>query len=359
MKKLIVLTAVFAMLFAGSAMAADWNFYGSSRVALFSNSWNEDYAAANLTGWTSGAGYTTTTFAQQGNSRIGANVAAGDVSGRFEYGASGGNANIRLLYGAWNFGGGSMYVGQMYNPTYYGLSNQVFDGDNGLAGFGAPFSRLDAIEFRFGSFKIAAVQPNPTTAAPYTVNQGTIPKIEAAYNAPLGPVRLHVSGGFNTWDAVNPGTDDSKSVTSWVGQVMAKYNAGPLMLGGSFYYGSNLSNYGWNVGPAVDAGIGVDANGDITDTTSYAFTFVGAFTINDMMGLEGGIGYTTASADSNSVTQGDKDDTAMAYYLQLPLTLADGVFIVPEVGMYDFDKDSNDNKEGTITYFGAKFQINF
>jgi hypothetical protein len=35
MKKIIVLTAVFAMVFTGAAIAADWNFYGSSRMALF------------------------------------------------------------------------------------------------------------------------------------------------------------------------------------------------------------------------------------------------------------------------------------------------------------------------------------
>jgi hypothetical protein len=355
MKKLIVLTAVFAMVFAGTALAADWNFYGSSRVTVQSSTQDKD-----LTG--TGNDYSTTGFFQQGNSRIGANVAAGDVSGRFEYGNSGGNANIRLLYGTWNFGSGKMVVGQLYNPTYYGLSNQVLTGggDNGLAGFGAPFSRRDAIEFHFGGFKIAAVEPSApgSAGAGYTATRGTIPKLEAAYNGAFGPVNLHLSGGMNTWESYNPTTNNGKSVTSWVGQVMAKYNAGPFMVGGSFYYGSNLGNYGWNVAPDGDATAKVVA-GEFKDTTSMAFTVVVGFTINDMMGVEGGYGYNVNSYDDG---YSKDDDNAMMYYVQLPLTLADGVFIIPEVTIADHADDvvaGAKVKGGKETLLGAKFQINF
>ncbi len=351
MKKIIIFTAVFAMVFGGTALAADWNFYGSSRMALYSNSWSKDYAAANLGGWTSGADYTTTTFAQQGNSRIGANVAAGDVSGRFEYGTG---VNVRLLYGSWNFGGGTMSVGQMYNPTYYGLSNSVYMSDNNLGGFGAPFTRKPQIEFKFGNFKIAAVTPNATTAGVYSVARGTIPKLEAAYNAPMGPVKLHVSAGYNTWDAVDPATDDSISVTSYVAQIMAKYNAGPLMVGGSFAYGVNAGNYGMNLTDST-ADAAVITGTKVEDTTSMGVTLVLGFAVSDMVGIEGGVGYAVSSYDDSAL----EDDTAIDYYLQVPLTLADGVFIIPEIGMLDYAEDSGKNKEGDITYFGAKFQINF
>jgi hypothetical protein len=346
MKKIIVLTAVFAMVFAGTALAADWNFYGSSRVGLFSNTISKEMSPVT------GQDFTTTTYAQQGNSRIGANVAAGDVKGRFEYGTG---VNLRLLYGTWNFGSGEMSVGQMYNPTYYGLSNQVYDGDNGLAGFGAPFSRLDAIEFKFGGFKIAAVEP-ATVAAAGTVSKVTLPKLEAAYNGAFGPVNLHVSGGWVGFENITTATNASKTAAAMVGQVMAKYNAGPFMVGGSFLYGINLGNYGWNVGPAGAAGVQTNAAGEIKDTTTMAYTLVVGFTINDMLGVEGGFGYTVNSYDS---TISNNDDPAMAYYIQLPITLADGVFIIPEVGKYDFDEDAAKAKEGNVGYLGAKFQINF
>jgi hypothetical protein len=346
MKKLIVLTAVFAMVFAGTALAADWNFYGSSRMALFSNTISKELSTVT------GQDFTTTSYGQQGNSRIGANVAAGDVKGRFEYGTS---VNLRLLYGTWNFGSGEMSVGQMYNPTYYGLSNQVYDGDNGLAGFGAPFSRRPAIEFKFGSFKVAAVQ-QATLAVGGTTSKVVLPKLEAAYNGAFGPVNLHVSGGWNGIENVDNATNQSKTATAMVGQVMAKYNAGPFMVGGSFLYGINLGNYGWNVGPAGAAGVMTNAAGEIKDTTTMGFTVVVGFTINDMLGVEGGYGYSVNSYDS---TISSNDDPAMSYYIQLPITLADGVFIIPEVGKYDYDEDAAKTKEGNIGYLGAKFQINF
>jgi hypothetical protein len=372
MKKIIVLTALFAMVFAGTALAADWNFYGSSRMALFSSQTSKDYTYNTTTGYTTGTNpvlnplatgvpatakdHTTTSFGQQGNSRIGANVAAGDVKGRFEYGTA---VNLRLLYGTWNFGSGEMSVGQMYNPTYFGLSNQVFDGDNGLAGFGAPFSRRPAIEFKFGAFKVAAVQPQTATVTGFTTGtRVTLPKIEAAYNGAFGPVNLHVSGGYNSVDAFNA-QDQTKSITSMVGQVMAKYNAGPFMVGGSFMYGVNMANYGWNVRPAGAAGAVIPAGStEVKDTTTMGYTLVVGFTINDMLGVEGGLGYTVNSFDT---TVNPNDDPAMAYYVQLPITLADGVFIIPEIGKHDADVMGNaaKTKEGDIQYFGAKFQINF
>lgn len=45
-----------------------------------------------------------------GNSRIGARVKVSDsVNGRFEYGALNG-VNLRILWGEWNFGAGSLGV---------------------------------------------------------------------------------------------------------------------------------------------------------------------------------------------------------------------------------------------------------
>lgn len=53
----------------------------------------------------------------------------------------------------------------------------------------------------------------------------------------------------------------------------------------------------------------------------------------------------------------------MTYYVQLPITLADGVFIVPEIGNYDFGDlkvtGAADTKLGSLLYYGFKTQINF
>jgi hypothetical protein len=256
-----------------------------------------------------------------------------------------------------------MLVGRTWNPTYSGLSNQVYGGDNNLGWFGGAWTRYPSIQFQFGGFKIAALTPQaPALGAPYTTTKGAIPKIEGAWNGNMGPVNLHLSAGFNTWDGVDPATNNSKAVTSYIGNVIVKYNAGPFMVGGAFSYGQNFGDYWPAYPPAGGSGSGTVPGrarlvaGEVKDATSMSFAVVAGFTVNDMVGLEAGYGYGVADYDASVAP---KDDTGMAYYFQVPLTLADGVFIVPEVGVHDFDKDENDNKEGKITYLGAKFQINF
>ena len=123
MKKSIAILAAFALVagFAVTATAADWSFYGSARMSTFSNSISEE---ASATGFDD----TDTRWDIQTNARIGANVSAGDVGGRFEYGTSGGNANLRLLYGTWDFGGGELLVGQAYTPiTFFASGDPISD----------------------------------------------------------------------------------------------------------------------------------------------------------------------------------------------------------------------------------------
>jgi len=153
MKKALLCVAIMAIM-VGSASAADWNFYGSARVATF-------YTDAD-----NGDGTSTENFSEslQGNARIGARVKVSDeLTGRFEYGASGGDANVRLLYGTWNFGPGALTVGQDYTPLYMPVSNQVYGTDNGLGGWGEPYpGRHGQIKLIFGGFQFALVEPDTT-----------------------------------------------------------------------------------------------------------------------------------------------------------------------------------------------------
>ncbi|MCF8136214.1 MAG: hypothetical protein K9K63_02785, partial [Desulfotignum sp.] len=107
MKKLMVLVAALALV-AGSAMtaaAADWNFYGSARIATFFVD-QENNVASNNPAYVDTSSYNQ---GLQGNSRIGASVKVSDeLTGGFEYGTG---VNVRKLYGEWNFGAGSLLVG--------------------------------------------------------------------------------------------------------------------------------------------------------------------------------------------------------------------------------------------------------
>ncbi|MCG8567180.1 MAG: hypothetical protein MI747_19060, partial [Desulfobacterales bacterium] len=130
MKKLMLFAAALVLLAGSTASAAEWNFYGSARVNTFITDFeNSPFQPKGAPALGLATGDDTKNYEQglQGNARIGAKVKVNDsLKGRFEYGALQGNANIRLLYGEWNFGAGSLLVGQNYTPLLLPYSNQVY-----------------------------------------------------------------------------------------------------------------------------------------------------------------------------------------------------------------------------------------
>ncbi|MCG6910054.1 MAG: hypothetical protein LJE94_08020 [Deltaproteobacteria bacterium] len=79
------------------------------------------------------------------------------------------------------------------------------------------------------------------------------------------------------------------------------------------------------------------------------------FFLNDRLGMEVGTGYRVDDNDA----MGFKDpDTTVAVYGQAPVVLGKGVFVVPEVGAYIGGKDGNGKDAPTVSYAGAKWQIN-
>jgi len=300
MKKLMVLAVAMAMVatFAMTASAAEWNFYGSSRV----NTWITDTGAPDKV----------YTEALQGNSRIGANVKVSDeLSGRFEYGTG---VNVRLLYGEWNFGSGSFLVGQTYTPLNMFYSNQVYGSDTYLLDHGGVYSgRAPMLRLKFGSFQIAAVAP--------AAGNIDVPTIEAKYSLSLGAASLQIAGGYD----VGPDLGEAAYVVA----LGASMNVGPVSLGGNIYFGDNAEQLIWTRG-AGDSNLG--------------YLIVAGFKANDMIKLEAG--YASAEGDTPAGVTID----AYSYYAQAVITIAPGVYVIPEVGTID---------SGNTDYFGAKWQINF
>jgi hypothetical protein len=299
MKKLMIMVASFALVatFALTAAADDqWNFYGSARVSTF-------VTDADVPGGTND-------FAMglQGNARIGANVKVSDeLSGRFEYGSG---PNLRLLYGTWNFGGGALTVGQVYTPLNMFMSNQVFGADTGLLDTGGVYSgRAPVLQVSFGSVKIAAVVPVATN--------NTTPTIEASYSLKHGPASIAVAGGYDS--EVNAAGNEA-----YVLAASAAINFGAAYIKGDVYTGDNAEALIWTAG---------------TGENNTGYLVVAGFKVNDMLSLEAGYG----NAEGDTAEE-------YAYYVQAPITLASGVYVIPEVGAQN---------DGDTTYFGAKWQINF
>ena len=379
MKKFFVIFAAIALVgaFATTTMAADWSFYGSARV----QTWSYDDSKEQNDGVNSDRD---TTWELQGNSRLGANVAAGDVTGRVELGLGTGAAiSTRLIYGTWNFGGGELLIGQTYSPITTFFSNQVAAGDNDLLNWGEIYAgRVPMIQLKFGGFKLAFMQPNgsltaaattyttlstTTTAAsvtgvtgaaggPWADTDTTLPKIEASYRYATDMWFAKVYGGYNSFDAVNA-TDNSTSVTSYIFGVGGAVTFGPATIKANLYSMANPVAYGAGTN-AIGSGVWKTAT-EMEDCNEFGGLLLAVFKFNDKMSLEAGVGMVS---DEVAIPGAKQEQTITSMYLNLPITLADGVSVTPEIGKFDYDKlkvGGAETKMGDTTYVGAKWQINF
>jgi hypothetical protein len=349
MKKLLVGLFAVAMVvaFTAPAMAADWNFYGSARMSTFSDT--SDISADD--------DERVTTWALQGNSRVGAKVKANDngIGGRFEYGSG---PNLRLLYGTWDFGGGELLIGQTYTPTTDFISNQVWGTDMDLIGWGMPYGgRQPMIRLKTGGFQVALVTPKTSLPAGETgAALATLPKVEAAYKLKTDMFFIRPYVGFNTYD-IDGGSGDS--ITSWLGGFTFGVTPGPFYFKGGAFYAMNPAEYGLS-GAVSATSDGISVN----DVDSWGFQALAGFKINDAFTVEAGAGATAYDQDENrdiadaiDTDFDDADVVNIAYYGNATITLTPGFFIVPEIGFIDRE-DKGQNDDDTF-YIGAKWQINF
>jgi len=329
MKKLIMVCAALAMVgvFAGSVIAADWNFYGSARVKTF---WQEDEYKAGGKEWD----VKEWDWDLQSNSRIGATVRTNDViGGGFEYGSS---PNLRKLYGTWDFGGGELLAGQTYTPLVTFYSSQSWNGDEGLLHYGELYSgRQPMLQVKMNNFKLALIKPS-TEALDGEATDKMIPKIEGSFHMKMDDaLSLDFYAGFNTVEV-----NDSDDIRSYVVGVGAIYEMGPWTWYGKVHYAQNPENYG-----LTGAGAGrryIKGN----DSDSLGFIVVGNYKMDDMFTFEGGFGKGYHEA-------GDIDDDISSYYFQAKISMAPSFSVVPEIGRVDR------GDEGETNYAGMKWQIDF
>jgi hypothetical protein len=337
MKKLFIIFAVLCL--AAPAMAADWNFYGSARMATFRVDVDPDIDGVDSD--------TDTQWAQQGNSRIGATVKFNDeIGGGFEMSDSFGK---RKLYGTYNFGSGQLLLGQTYTPSAIFASNSVYDGDGDLLGIGEFYEgRLPMIQLTFGGLKIALI--TPATAGPTNDLDTTLPKLEAAYKYSADMFSVQAFAGYNST------TDEGTAIgdvdyDSYVAGIGVGLNFGPVFVNLGAHMGQNLGNYG-AYQPYLDDEAAI-VGGELKDNDGLGYLAVIGFKASDMFTIEAGYGHEeTELDDSNNTEEADQ------YYLNATINITKGFFIVPEIGMQKYSDDASSN-EPEVFYYGAKWQINF
>jgi hypothetical protein len=389
MKKLIAIFAV--LLLAAPAMAADWSFYGSQRMATYYVA--EDYGDFSQIGVGDVATGESDDWGLewnfQSNSRLGARVKADKVTGHIELGlkgSDGGDIDVgtRRAYGIWKFSDNAgLKVGKDYSPVTRFLSGQAFAGDDGLLGSGNFYGkRPGQIGLQLGNFEIAAIT-NGTQTSGYSVKlaDGTtvsapgvapagsdvdnnFPKLEASWMLKLGSFDIRPFGGFqyfsvsstDTTEAAGTLTDDV-DVISYVVGLDSMLNIGAFYVGGQAAFGINWDNANWanaRTGTAGSKAL-LDDGDDTKDTTTWTAMLVAGLNFTPQMKFEVGGGYRADDPDLNDV---DKDEMWQIYG-QLVLTLAPGVFLVPEAGYLDKMDSFAGDDEGYQWYAGAKWQIDF
>jgi hypothetical protein len=392
MKKFIVLFAALALVVAFTVPAsADVSLWGSARFMTYSKTIDSEQLAT--------AGYTdddTDTQWSLGTlSRFGAKFTGGDVGGMWEMdarqnvsgirGNSGyvggasdattlGDVRMRHLFGTWNFGSGELLIGQTWPLANFFVShlNYYTNGEQFWGGVGYLNARVSQIRLTFGDFKVAFLSPNvdqgtgPASVGLFgsTEVDTTLPKIELLYTLKLEPVKLDFVGGYQTYEVATVGAGaKSYDITSWVVGAAAYMNFGAAYVNVALHYAQNPGNY--NLGDVV--GLTYDAayagTSDIEDMTGYGGVIAVGFKVSDMVTLEAGYSKLDYSGDFPG-GGGDIEDAAQSYYLQAKFTMAPGVYIVPEIAVFD-KEDRNpgggaaDVEEGQSTVFGVWWCINF
>ena len=193
------------------------------------------------------------------------------------------------------------------------------------------------------------------------------PNIQAKYKYDFNWGHLAAAAGYQAFDVTENNTE--YDVDSYVLALGGRVNAGGAYFKGNIWGGQNVGNLAdilvsgalWsttaNAGSSTFDGNGwgfAEWNGDtntLTDNDAFAWMLVAGYEIRKGLYIEAGYGHVETEYDRSGAEKNDAD----TYYLQSTIFLAPGVFITPEIGIHD----SNSDDEPHVTYFGAKWQINF
>jgi hypothetical protein len=393
---------VLAFAFALPAIAADVSFYGDARMVTM---WHKDSKeTANLP---ASAGLSTTQtdlgaprFARGGfdddtdiefgldrtTSRFGLRASEGPISFNVELRPEpAGGVRIRHWYGAWNFGPGSLIVGQTWLPDSYGPltsccqggGNGPFFGDLGGSGRAPQIALWMPIEGLGGMLRVALSNPVGSAAgvlgaapAGFVKDMdATLPKVVASLSMTFGPAKLFVAGGYNWTEEVftdlTTGAETSYDVNSWYTGLSGSVRFGPFDLGGAFWLAQNANEYGWagvTSGPYVGYGLQPILVGtSVEDADFMGYGLRGQFHLSPMIFFEAGYFALNTERKAAVGTTDDENDQAFLY-LRASIQLIKNMWIEPEIGKYDF-KDRIISgvsiDEGDTVYGGLYWRIAF
>jgi hypothetical protein len=344
MRKLLILVSAVAFMVAFTLpAAADVSFYGQARM------W---------TGWANsdpdveGEDSTTNVFwdMDKANTRFGARFKNDSVAGNVEIRPNDSNY-MRHWYGSWNWGGGTLIVGQTWTPTFAPVCSNCSEGGyGGFFGDNWGTLRQPQVAVHIGSLQLATMVPVQVAYAGGDA-QGMLPRIEASYDLKAGPAGIKLFAGFNSSEEETATT--TYDYNSYLAGGKVSFGVGALGVGVVLWVAKNPKEYGHTATQAMTAAIDGD---DVNEVDSMGFAAEVGYQLSPMMKLYAGFGQANHELDQE--TTYEKTDTGM--YAGLIVTLAKNVTLTPEILIRtDETKQGSTTTEPKTTYYGAYWQINF
>jgi len=361
MKKIgVSLLAVSLVVFFAIPALAQFDPYGSVRVGTF---W-EDYDP-NITGVDDDADFV---MPLGDFSNFGAKFHTGDLHGHVQLALEGdedhNGVELELLYGTWDFGGGTLLVGQDHTP-YTLVSDQVapgqmFDLDNGFIGFGALWDGYEPqimLEMSSGLY-VSLIQPETAESLHAAVPPGweedtTIPKICVGFKHETEGMSVNVGVAYNTYEAEIAAINWEEDIDSYLIYVGGTAALGMVDLQWNLHYGQNLGDFG--MVDREDAAMAqIDATLDIEDSDCLG-GYLQASVKVDPATITVGCGYTQSEND----VLGRDEDEQFSCFVNAKIPMADTFFVVPEFSFYDMMEDAMGNNEPEVWCLGLKWQMDF
>lgn len=388
-KQMMTIAAIGALsaVTALPAMAGEATPYASIRMSTF---WNINEKAATGTN----QGYDEHL---QGNARVGVNFKDGDLAGKAEFGATtGANPQIRLLYGAWDFGSGKLVVGQDWTRYYIGSASvardeNVFNGIGSLWDARLPQIRLDMKNGLYVSFiqpygnVTAGEAETPVTS--YALNAsglpGTtttadrdlwLPKVNIGYAGKAGVLNYNVGVVAQTYNLVakygattlntTPAvpaptrTEIHDQITSALVYLNGTATMGDTKVTYNLSYAQNPAEMGFTGRLARGTAVGSD---DVMGFEGYLQL---TQKLSPALSMNIGAGYVNDRGEDATAT-GKITEDKLAAFINFPITLAKNVSVTPEFYYEDqfgstyssaLAKTTGKNQMYQV---GAKWQMDF
>lgn len=324
MKKFLSFLATVLLInsFAVLAVAADWSFYSSLRTTTLNNNFDAEMTyGANID----------VSWVQKVNNHIGDKC----------------NIDLSLPYDSENFIDGILHRDKTdltFNPN---ISNQLYGNDPIMWSSGGFYGEYEnTIQAKFGNFKVLVFPAVNNTNIGVSVDTA-IKQIDLKYSKSFGSVIPTIFDNEKTY-TIEAGA--SYNIDTMVLGVSSAINIGPAYIMANIFGRKNTIDNRLEQSDADDAI--VDTN--VKDNNTLGYLAVVGFKANDKLNFELGYGVDKHEID----TTGKEENNTSIVYLQAAINITDSFFIVPELGEYNYGDDST-GKEESMTYFGAKWQMNF